>query len=192
MELYIVRHGQTIWNASRKIQGRTDIELNENGREMARQLGEHLKDVSFDCIYSSPLLRAYETACLIRGDREIPIIREDRLKEISFGIDEGTCTDIWFQNAGKNFFDHPEKYVPAEQGETFSHLCDRAKGFLDELIQHTEYNRIMIVAHGALNKGLMYWMEGNTPERFWGDGLQKNCEASIFQYDNGKWIRLKA
>lgn len=89
MEIYIVRHGQTVWNASNRLQGRADIELNERGRALAGETGRSLEQTAFDKIYSSPLIRAYETACLIRGYRNIPIIRDDRLKELSFGIYEG-------------------------------------------------------------------------------------------------------
>ena len=76
MEIYIVRHGETVWNAKNLVQGRTDIELNENGRKLAGMTGQKLESVTFDKIYSSPLIRAYETACLIRGHRNIPIIRD--------------------------------------------------------------------------------------------------------------------
>ena len=89
MELYIVRHGETKWNSLGLLQGNTDIELDEKGRELAGQLGTELDYTHFDCIYSSPLIRAYETACLIRGHRNIPIIRDDRIREISFGTYEG-------------------------------------------------------------------------------------------------------
>ena len=82
MEIYILRHGQTVWNKSRLLQGSRDIELCEDGRSVARERRDQLKDVDFDVIYSSPLKRAYETACIIRGDRDIPIIKDDRLREI--------------------------------------------------------------------------------------------------------------
>ena len=68
MEIYIVRHGETFWNEKKLLQGSTDIELNENGKKLAVLTGEALKDTRIDRIYASPLKRAYETACLIRGD----------------------------------------------------------------------------------------------------------------------------
>lgn len=89
MEIYILRHGQTVWNKSRLLQGSRDIELCEEGRAVARERCDQLKEVDFDVIYSSPLKRAYETACIIRGDRDIPIIKDDRLREINFGENEG-------------------------------------------------------------------------------------------------------
>ena len=56
--------------------------------------------------------------------------------------------------------------------------------------QFDSSKRIMIVAHGALNKGLMCYLEGNDKAHFWGKGLQKNCQASIFEYDGKEWKKL--
>ena len=85
MELYIVRHGKTEWNAAGRVQGHADIQLNEEGRAAAKALGKELKDTPLYAIYSSPLQRAKETAVLIRGDHKCPLIVDDRLIEISFG-----------------------------------------------------------------------------------------------------------
>ena len=87
--LYIMRHGKTEWNELHKLQGRTDIPLNEEGRQMAKIAGEKYKDINFDVCYCSPLVRAKETAKLVLEGRNIPIIYDDRLKEMSFGIYEG-------------------------------------------------------------------------------------------------------
>lgn len=194
MEVYIIRHGQTVWNAAGKLQGRADIELNEIGREAAGKLGEELDKIDFDVIYSSPLIRAYETACLIRGHRNIPIIRDDRLKEISFGVKEGICYQEWIAetSAYRFFFTEPAKYQPPEEAESFQQVCGRTREFLQEVIEPlaAEKKRIMIVAHGALNKGLMCHIEGNSIANYWGEGLQKNCEAAIFDYDGQSWKRL--
>ncbi len=191
MELYIVRHGETVWNAAGKIQGNTDTELNEAGRSLAGELGRRLEDVAFDRIYSSPLIRAYETACLIRGHRNIPIIRDDRLREIHFGVLEGTHFSEWMRKDSPYhyFFDEPAHYLPPEGGESLEQVCSRAREFLTQVVEPAweTAERIMIVAHGALNKGLMCHIEGHGLETFWGEALQKNCEASIFHYDGTAW-----
>lgn len=193
MEVYIIRHGETIWNAEGKLQGTADIELNEKGRELAGKLGEELENVPFDKIYSSPLIRAYETACLIRGHRNIPIIRDDRLHEICFGEMEGIHYKEWLNETSpyRYFFTEPAKYHAPEKGESFEEVCARTKAFLEELVEPSfnENERIMIVAHGALNKGLMCHIEGNDIAHYWGEGLQGNCEATIFEYDGAKWSR---
>ena len=89
MELYIVRHGKTYWNEQRKIQGWADIDLTEEGREVAVLSAEGMKEIHFDAIYSSPLKRANETAHILRGDRDLPVVVDERIKEIGFGVLEG-------------------------------------------------------------------------------------------------------
>ncbi|MCH5344342.1 MAG: histidine phosphatase family protein [Acetatifactor sp.] len=191
MEVYIIRHGETVWNAAGKMQGNADIELNESGRELAGELGRRLEEVHFDRIYSSPLIRAYETACLIRGHRNIPIIRDDRLREICFGTLEGTHYSEWMRedNPYRFFFNEPARYTPPEGGETLEQVCARAKDFLQQVVEPAwaTTERIMIVAHGALNKGLMCYIEDHGTDTFWGEALQQNCEASIFTYDGTTW-----
>lgn len=196
MELYVVRHGETVWNAAGKLQGTADVELNSQGRELAGKLGMELEDVFFDRIYSSPLIRAYETACLIRGHRNIPIIRDERLREISFGDMEGIHYTEWMKEDSpyRFFFTEPEKYIPPAHGETLAQVCVRTREFLQEVIEpsYADTQRVMIVAHGALNKGLMCYMEGNDQAHYWGEGLQRNCEASVFTFDGTHWMKENA
>ena len=193
MEVYIIRHGETVWNAEGKLQGSIDIELNANGRRLAGELGYQLDKIAFDCIYISPLIRAYETACLIRGHRNIPIIRDSRLREISFGDMEGIQYSEWMKedNPYHFFFTDPIRYIPPANAESFEALQKRACEFLQEEIEPKAgtMKRIMIVAHGAANKALMCHIEGHHTEDFWGEGLQNNCEASIFEYDGANWRR---
>ncbi|MBP5726927.1 MAG: histidine phosphatase family protein, partial [Clostridia bacterium] len=87
--LYIIRHGKTDWNVRHKMQGRTDIPLNEEGRQMAEAAREEYRDIHFDICFSSPLIRAKETAEILLRDRNIPILTDDRLLEMSFGRFEG-------------------------------------------------------------------------------------------------------
>ena len=70
--LYIMRHGKTDWNVLHKLQGRTDIPLNEEGRRMAEAAREKYKDINFDVCYCSPLIRARETAQIFLKERDIP------------------------------------------------------------------------------------------------------------------------
>ncbi len=188
MEIYIVRHGQTVWNADNLLQGSADIELNERGRALAGETGQNLEEISFEKIYSSPLIRAYETACLIRGHRNIPIIRDERLKELSFGVNEGKnfkelladTTDPFHY-----FFEQPEKYRAPQHGETLEQICVRAAEFMRQVVepQKDELERIMIVAHGAMNKALMCHVKQHGIDQYWSGGLQKNCNVIIVDLD---------
>ncbi len=188
MEIYIVRHGETVWNEKRLLQGSEDIALNDNGRKLAKITGEKLRNVHFDKIYSSPLIRAYETAKLIRGHRDIPIIRDDRLRELSFGINEGKDSIKIREdenNPFHNFFSRPELYVAPEGGETLEHICERGKEFMEQVIesQRDTLERVMIVAHGAMNKALMCHIMNHGICEYWSGGLQKNCGVIIVELD---------
>lgn len=192
MDIYIIRHGETVWNAQNLLQGSTDIELNEYGRALAGETGENLEDVHFDKIYSSPLIRAYETACLIRGHRNIPIIRDDRLRELCFGINEGKNFKKLLADESSPFhyfFKQPDLYRAPKQGETLEHICGRAAEFMTEVVepQVKEIERVMIVAHGAMNKALMCHIKQHGVDQFWSGGLQKNCNVIIVKYDGGEY-----
>lgn len=192
MEIYIVRHGETVWNAKKLLQGSTDIELNEYGRELAGETGRNLENIEFDRIYSSPLIRAYETACLIRGHRNIPIIRDERLRELCFGINEGHNFKKLLEDKSTSFchfFDQPELYTAPEMGEELEEVCKRAAEFMKEVIEPEadKLNRIMIVAHGALNKAIMCHIKQHDISKYWSGGLQKNCNVIIVDYANGMY-----
>lgn len=199
MDIYILRHGTTEWNSLHKIQGRTDILLDDLGREMARETGIRLaeKGVHFDRIYSSPLKRAYETACLVAGvkDEEAEIIIKDkRLRELSFGRQEGQKVEAMMYDVSvpfRFFKSEPDKYdeltIRDSDTESLTTLCERAADFLKEVVEesdHASEETILISGHGALNKALLMHMRGNVPmPEFWGDGLQPNCGIDIVRYD---------
>jgi len=85
MLLYIVRHGETDWNKAGKVQGRTDIPLNERGRYLAEETAKGMKNIRIDFGYTSPLIRAKETAQIILGDRNVPLMEDERIEELCFG-----------------------------------------------------------------------------------------------------------
>lgn len=188
MELYIFRHGRTVWNAQRKIQGDTDIALAKEGIDMAKAVAEKIADIHFDAIYSSPLQRAYETACILRGSRALEVIKDDRLRELNFGVLEGTSFDN-IQNSACDrrysvFFTQPELYERPEGGESLEELTDRAADFLKDLkAKYHGDERIMIVAHGAMNKALLKNIRGLEMKDFWAGQLQHNCAATIVRID---------
>lgn len=184
MKLYIIRHGETDWNKQKKLQGQSDTELNEYGIELARITGEALKDVPFDYIFSSPLTRAYRTAELICRDRKLEIKTDDRLKEICFGVNEGVPAELISRNF-HCFFDAPDKYVPAEGGETYEELCARSRDFIDTVIVPLSLKEpdatVLITAHGALNKSIMIYLNHLEIKNMWDGVFQKNCCVNIFE-----------
>lgn len=188
MELYIIRHGRTNWNKIKRLQGNSDIPLMAEGREMAAMTAVGLKEVDFDAIYASPLQRAYETARIIAGDRNMEIQTDLRLKEISFGVLEGETidylTDETFSKEQGMFFTQPQRYVPPEGGESLEALCDRTADFLADIkARHGARERLLIVAHGAVNKALLKDIMGLGIKDFWSGAVQKNCGITIIDID---------
>ena len=94
MLVYLIRHGETDLNKKKILQGQSDFELNNYGRELAKVTGAALKHIRFDKAYTSPLKRAKETAQLFlaENENELPKLQEEKLiQEISFGDYEGYC-----------------------------------------------------------------------------------------------------
>lgn len=175
--LYIMRHGKTDWNELHKLQGRTDIPLNDEGREMAREAREKYKDINFDICYCSPLVRARETAKIFLEGRNIDIIPDDRLKEMSFGIYEGTANCIRDLNCPvRVLFKDPANYKGVEGGESLEQLYARTGDFLEKVVkpQLTEGRDILIVGHGAMNSSILCQVKNIPVEKFWDAGIE-NC-----------------
>lgn len=183
MDLYIVRHGETDWNVARKLQGQSDTMLNENGIEKAKITAQALKDLELTHIFSSPLKRAYRTAEILRGSRNIEIVTDDRIKEICFGVDEGV-EEKDRRPEFSAFFENPVCYVPADGGETYEQLWARAKEFIYQVLvplSKDEPNaKVMVVAHGALNRALMITLKHQGIAQMWEGVFQRNLSVNHF------------
>ncbi|AYF99032.1 histidine phosphatase family protein [Protaetiibacter intestinalis] len=147
-ELYLVRHGETDWNAARRIQGRTDVPLNDAGREQARQTGALLARRRWDAIYTSPLSRAAETARIIGeavGISELGI--RDGLMERDYGQAEGMT------------FDEIEALYPegvrAPGQETREDVGRRVVGALLALAEEHPGASLIVVSHGGAIRGVL-------------------------------------
>lgn len=182
--LYLIRHGVTDWNEQRKLQGGTNIPLNERGRQMAREACEKYKDVKFDVCFSSPLDRATETAKIFIGDRDLNIEIDERLREISFGADEGIerC-DTLVDHPIHDLFYTPERYVPINGGETLEQLIERTGAFLKEKVYPLleQGKNVLIVGHGAMNSSIICNIKGLEKKDFWNEPM-KNCQLLEFEY----------
>lgn len=183
MNLYIVRHGETDWNRKKLLQGQTDIELNDYGRELAIKTKKAFENIKFDKIYSSPLKRAYETAQILTESEDIIVCEE--LKEISFGIGEGVPS-AELGDTFTNFFFKPENYVPLKNAESLEQVCERTKKFLEEYILEDQTSKnVLIAGHGAVNKAIMRNLLGFPIKDFWKGEFQKNCCVNKFIIDKG-------
>ncbi len=116
-----VRHGETSWNVDSRIQGQTDIDLNDTGRWQASRVGAALKGEKISAVYSSDLGRAHQTAQPIAEAAGIPVIPNEGLRERSFGIFEGKTFDeiheTWPDHA-HNWRKRIPEWEPPEGGES--------------------------------------------------------------------------
>ena len=187
-----MRHGETKWNKRSKLQGQVDIPLAPEGIEQAEVSSEGMKDIPFDHIFSSPLKRAYTTAQIVRRDRPIEIVRDDRLKEMSFGTSEGKCIGKIMENPAmvryQRFRLDPEHFRPAKHGEYFQDVLNRTNEFFQEEIVPLEgkAENILIVAHGCVVRGFILNFTKRPLGQFWKTPFGKNCSSAAFEYKNGE------
>ena len=174
--LYVMRHGRTDWNDLRKLQGQTDIPLNETGRQMARKAHDEYANVHFDICFCSPLVRAFETAQIVLQGRNVPLVTDERLKEMCFGAYEGIENGFDVPPID-SFFKNPEQYVAQNGAESFEHLFKRTGEFLDEKVRPllSQNKDVLIVGHGAMNSSIICQMKNLPLKDFWSSGLE-NCK----------------
>ncbi|HAJ73524.1 MAG TPA: phosphoglycerate mutase [Lachnospiraceae bacterium] len=191
MRLYIIRHGETSWNVERKLQGQKGADLNEKGIRLAEITRDALKDIPFDLCITSPALRARHTAEIIMEGRNVPVIEDERLIEISFGEWEGK------KSLGEDpeipperfrpFFTDSWNYIPPEGGESIRQIIDRSGEFLDELLSNNNYRdkTIMLSSHGCAVRALLHFVYEDNSD-FWHGSVPPNCAVSIVDAADGK------
>lgn len=191
MNIYVVRHGETDWNKEKRIQGRADIALNDFGKRLAEKTAAGLAGIAFDRCYTSPLLRAKETAEIILRGRSVPTIEDDRIIEMSFGAYEGqSCVrkNDQLPESFWCFFKDPSQYAPPPGGEQFQEVIRRTSSFLEELCSANtmSHTSLLVVTHGAAIAGMLNGIKGEPLHRYWGDGVHSNCGVTtLYADENG-------
>lgn len=187
----LARHGFTYWNARKKMQGQVNIPLNDEGRRQAHELHDQLSGIDFDVCYSSPLVRAVETAKIALDDPSVPIVKDERLLEHSYGLLEGRSYrhTPWFYltNPANDYEHHPERYQAPIGGETFGQVYARAKSFIDDVIvgASRNYDAMLVTAHGGINCAIIGLIRGIPLEDFW-SVKQANCGYTVMEVDDGR------
>ncbi len=166
MKLYVVRHGQSEWNALRKACGATDAPLTEKGRaqaaETAAVLAELTKDEPIDLIIASPLSRALETGRIIqKACGDVPLIIDDRIREINFGDNEGRDTrDPGFQEAKRTL---PRRHPNGESMLLFTH---RIYSFLDDIRVRYADKTVLLACHNGICRAAESYLHDMNNEEF--------------------------
>jgi len=170
-EIILIRHGETEWNSQKRMQGHSNSDLSSVGQAQIQALGQWMKNVPFDLIYSSDSLRAKQTAEAITQFSGHELQFDQRLREKNLGVFEGLTSEEARER-------HPEvfrlfktagsKYV-IDEGESTQQLQDRALEIVNEIrIKHSE-ERVLLVTHGGFIRVVMKHSLGlslETPTRF--------------------------
>lgn len=191
--LYLTRHGETEWNVERRMQGSKESNLTEKGRTQARQLGRRLDNTNIDVVYSSPSNRAFQSAELIVGNRDIEIIKIDDLIEMNFGIWEGMTFDVIKEKYGeqhKAFWETPHllKEFP---GENFKDFKQRVVATVTKIVGENEDKDVLVVAHALVVKILMSYFENTPLERLFDERIIQQTSLSIVEVKNNEFNIIK-
>jgi phosphoserine phosphatase len=157
--ILLVRHGETDWNRTRRFQGRSDLPLNQKGRDQAHALALALKEEPLAAIYSSPLARAMETANVIKVFHPLaPLFAEQRLLEMNLGDLEGMEGARWaeeYPDFRKAWLENPES-VSMPRGESLREVQDRAVEALKGIIGvHPPGSTLLLCSHSFVNLTLL-------------------------------------
>lgn len=188
---YIFRHAQTNWNLEKRLQGHTDIPLNDLGRKQATALKQKFSNIKLDCAYSSDLVRASETAQIALIDHNVEIHQTSRLREVDMGEATGLTHDQLNQRY-ENLWDaflSPKKEdleMRFPGGESKKEHLDKTIAFLKEI--SSNHNSIGISTHGGVILKLLQYCF-NYDESF--NIRVTNCCLHEFELLNGdiKYIK---
>lgn len=175
MKFYLLRHGETDFNAKGLLQGWIDEPLNSAGMAVARATRDGLKraGIQFDLVYSSTLKRAIETATIICGER-VPLTLDPRLRELSFGAYEG----LYYPNLSCP--------IPCPGGESLKDLESRVQSFFEDFFQNkiSKDETVLISTHGMTIRAIMK-IFGVYPT-IWDVPPHGNCGITVLQVDGVK------
>ena len=183
MKIYLLRHGQTKWNIEGKIQGKTDVLLNEDGMEQAGFLAKAMEHCEARALFSSPLLRAKQTAEIVAGKMGLPVTVLPELKEVDFGLWEG-CT--WKEIEEK----YPDDYRRWEMnpaaaaptgGESRLSCRARSRSAGERVLRDTEGGNAVIVAHGGILVYLIDYLLRNQKEKR--EIIVRNASITVIDYE---------
>ncbi len=141
--ILLVRHGETDWNRDGRVQGHTDVPLNDTGRDQARALAESLADDPVDAVYASDLVRARDTASGVADNRGLPVVQLPELREKNFGTWEGLTREQILTR------------FPAARpghwgdGETRDEMSRRVLDALSRIAASHEGETVVVVTHGG-------------------------------------------
>lgn len=160
MNIYIMRHGTTNWNEKGRTQGRTQNRLSKAGLELAENQAKQYKDVKFDVIYASPLMRTMQTARIMNQYHGVPIIKDERITEIDQGI---FSRRLWRMLTDEEKEMKAKRLVSCKM-EPYPDVLKRVKEFLAWLLENEKRENVLIVSHNNLCSFMECVLNGIEPD----------------------------
>ena len=177
--IYVIRHGKTELNSANVLQGRSDWPLNAQGRQQAEKASRKLCDVRFDYVFSSPLIRAVETARIVAPQKQAVI--DGRLIEMDYGPFEGADLKNPPPQILKFFSDFAHNPAPGGM-EQLGSVVSRVGEFLEEI--RKLQGSILISTHAIAMKGILEYLTPESQGSYWSKYIG-NCAVYIFENKNG-------
>lgn len=194
LRILLVRHGETDWNQTHRFQGRIEIPLNKEGKNQAHALALALKDELILAIYSSPLVRAIETAQLIKEFHPTtPLFEEEGLTEMDLGEFDGMEAGHWaahYQDFFKAWRSTPA-YLRMPGGESLHEVQIRAIDTLERLTKlYLSGGTLLLCSHNFVNRTMLCHALGFPLDRF--REVQQDTAALNILYLQGQrlWAEL--
>lgn len=161
MKFYFVRHGETEWNVLKKIQGKTDVPLNENGQNQAKALAASLVEQKLHAvkIYTSPQLRATQTAEIIGNALHIECEKLQGLIEMDLGEWEGSNWETIEEEYAQEYHNWNEhrRHVHTPGGECYNEVLERTLDALKHILSK-ENDNVIVVTHSAILMSLRVYL----------------------------------
>jgi len=183
---YFIRHGQTDWNVERRLQGSSDIPLNETGMVQAKEAAENTQHLPIDLIISSPLQRALKTAEIINEYLGAELVIDDRLSEKHYGVFEGKFLSErkeWAERMKANNPEialEPNGYPAIEDAEPYEDFEYRICEAVNEYMQMFNDANILVVAHAGVFRAFHRGIFGETKQ-------PKNAQPFLFEKTENGW-----
>lgn len=183
-QLYLVRHGETTWNAEGRLQGQSESNLSERGLAQATDRSSEILGHDFHARYCSSSQRTRETIHgLLNGGVEDVVYRDD-LREIMVGPWEGRLNrelKVEYPELFDTYINQPDQFE-LEGAETFQALQNRGVSALQQIANAHPGERVLVVSHGALIKAcLLHWLQWPLAQ-MWAEPLIPNCSCSVLEF----------
>ena len=179
MILTFIRHGKTELNKANVLQGRSNYPLNDEGIKQAQNAADMLKDIQFDYVFSSPLIRAVQTAEIVVPNKRITLY--DRLIEMDYGRHEGTDLKNMPEEIRVFFSDFVHNPAP-ESMEQLSEVLKRTGEFLDDIKSIS--GNILISTHAIAMKGILENLTPDSQGGYWSKYIG-NCALYVADNQDG-------